>query len=153
MRRLQASVFLALLLGLSLTLKALGSFELREITGPQDVSAFLRGIGFSESGQTNEVWTEARSGTCTIEVMQVSHQGWERSAVAEYAGGRKLAYFYDGDLHAEHPVTRATLDLYIARLKGYLHVPFTATPVWAVVQGLQCPDQLLASRAEAGRQG
>ncbi len=150
MRRLQASVFLGLLLGLSLTFKALGGFELSEITARQDVSEFLHGIGFSESGPTNEAWTEARRGACTIEVMQVSHQGWERSAVDGYAGGRKLGYFYDGELYSEHPVVTATLDLYLARLKGYLHMPVTATPVWAVIRELQCPDQLLASRADAG---
>lgn len=152
MRRLEVSVFLGLLLGLSLTFKALGGFELSEITRPQDVSVFLHSIGFSASGRTTGTWTEARSSACTIEVVQVSHQGWERTAVDEYAGGRKLAYFYGSDLYSEHPVIRATLDLYLARLKGYLHMPFTATPVWAVIQGLQCPDQLLASRVDTGSQ-
>ncbi|MDB5540031.1 MAG: hypothetical protein JWQ89_1758 [Devosia sp.] len=150
MRRLQASASLGLLLGLSLTLKALGSFELTEITAPQDVSAFLHSIGFSESGPIKEPWIEARSGKCTIEVMQVSPQGWERSAVAEYAGGRKLAYFHGSERFSEHPVISATLDHYLSRLTGYLHLPFTATPVWAVIDGPQCPDQLRAAGAEEG---
>lgn len=142
MRRLPASISLALLLGLSLTLKALGGFQLSEITGPQDVSVFLHSIGFSASGPTIEPWTAARSGACTIEVRQVSQQGWERSAVDEYAGGRKLAYFYGSAVYPEHPSIQATLDLYLARLQAYLHLPFTATAVWAVVEEPQCPDQL-----------
>jgi hypothetical protein len=150
MRRPQASIFLGLLLALSLSFKTLGGFESSEVTGPQDVSLFLRSIGFSESSRTAEAWTEAHSGACMIEVMQVSHQGWQRSAVGEYAGNRTLVYFYGGDLYSEHPVIRATVDLYFARLRGYLHLPFAATPVWAVIQGPHCrslPAKALGSGA------
>ncbi len=163
MRPPDLRLVLVALLGLSLTGKAIGSFDLREVSGPQDVSVFLHAIGYSgpdgglshgtQLNVTRDAWTRASRGSCLIEVAQVSPQGWERDAVREYAGSNRLAYFYEGGVYPEHPVGRAMTDYYLARVKGYLHIPFNAPRVWAVVAGPQCPDPLLTSWFDSGSIG
>ena len=148
MRLLDVRLVLVALLVVSLAFKAMGSFDLKEVTGPQDVSGFLDTIGFSASREESKVlvndgWTEARQGNCLIHVTQVSHQGWERQAVREYAGDGRIAYFYAGHVYPEHPLQRAMTDYYMARLKGYLHLPFEAPRVWALVAGPGCPESLI----------
>ena len=152
MRRATASLAFALVLGASLTAKALILEHSHAATSEdptEELVAFLEQRGFETmvpNRAAEPVWVVGRREGCRVSIANVSPQGWHRTAVAEQAAGQRLRFAFDGELHRDQPVERTKVEDYRRRLVRYLGFSVPEPAVRAVVLGPHCPEETVGPR-------
>jgi hypothetical protein len=147
-RQLLLKVIFAGVLTLSLALKVFGHTA-EEQTATEDIPAaieqYLQQRGFTLSRQVtvNGSALVATNGPCRVEIANVSPHGWHRSAMAQHASGRQLAYLYDGSIYADQPVALTKFDFYWHKFIRYFMASSTPA-VRAVITASECSSETVS---------
>lgn len=156
MPRLSLSLAFALLLALSLGLKAeLGSATSFTTQYPEaeDIADLMAkhdfAVTFPEPNTDPQWFTGVREG-CTFRIANVSPQGWHRAAVEWKAGADPILYSAGTALHDEQPIAAPLMRHYIRRFERYAGMNSPPLKVRAIIRTGDCPDSFIAPSELAG---
>jgi hypothetical protein len=144
-RQLLLKTIFAGVFTLSLALKVFGNTAQVQ-TATEDMPAIIgqymeqHGFTLTQQRTVSGSALVATSGPCRIEIADVSPHGWHRSAMAQHASGRQLAYLYDGSVYADQPVALSKFGFYWHKLIRYF-MPSSTPAVLAVITSPECSSE------------
>ena len=150
MHRLTLSLGFGLLMAVSIALKIRGGVGpmMPTMVSDEDIAGLLGRNGFAISRadpNTDPVWIYGVKGGCSLQIANVSLQGWHRSTVAwEARDQRMLLYSVEGELYADQPILRPMVVHYFRRLQRYLGFDAPQVRVRAIIIDRHCPNEPLA---------
>jgi hypothetical protein len=147
---LRLSLAFALLLAVSLGLKV----ELGAASGigqqypdSADIGAMLEKHAFAVQPprpDTDPQWVTGTRDGCTLQIANVSPQGWHRAAVEWKAAGKPILYAAGAELHDRQPIAGPLVRHYLRRLERYAGLEAPPLKVRAIIRSGDCPDSLIA---------
>ena len=108
-----------------------------------NVAALLSRYGFGVSRHPPDSalpWVAGAIGHCSVQIFEVSHQGWEQSLITQVSAGKNVFYAFGGDIYSEQPIMKTRVYFYWRRLKRALRLPAANHPVLAIIATQTCKD-------------
>jgi hypothetical protein len=155
MYRLMLSLVFGVLLALSLGFKFHAGLDQSAALPADDgdIVALLDRNGFAVTRappNTDPQWVYGVRGDCSLQIADISLQGWHRSTLEWASGGRPLMYSVEGKLYAQQPILRPMVLHYLRRGERYMGMRAAPVRARAIIIDRGCPaDPIAPAELEA----